>query len=166
MPIFNQSSNSSQGYLHAGFSNAFTITNSSSSAVNYPIPMNSVLSSVGSDISLNTSNGQITLQPNKRYKLTLDLNYISGQNFVFAQFYNVTTASYFGRQVETLSNAQGGSENGGLMSIEFITPTVVTIIEARIVYAGTAVGITVARTGAGGNGSVFGTNLLVENFWN
>ena len=105
--------------------------------------------STGSDISLNTSNGQITLAANKTYRLMAQVPTltISGANIrPCFSWYNDTTSAYFGSEsaIYQPNDGAGYASSGGL-SEALITTTETTVITFRIVTAGSSI------SGLGGN---------------
>jgi hypothetical protein len=89
--------------------------------------------SFGSDISLNTSTGQITLQPNRTYRVMASVpNWQNGVPNVRPSFgwYNVTTSTAFGSIQSGYSSADSAGNTAGYSVAEaIITPSVQTIIQ-------------------------------------
>ena len=105
--------------------------------------------SAGSDISLNTSTGQITLAANKTYRLMAQVpTFITGGSDIRPAFcwYNETTSSWIGSESAAYvpSSGAGYGSFGGL-SEGLLTTTQSTIISFRIL--GTNAGL----SGLGGN---------------
>jgi hypothetical protein len=105
--------------------------------------------STGSDISLNTSNGQITLAANKTYRLMAQVPTLtlSGANVrPCFSWYNDTTSAYFGSESAIYqSNDGAGFASSGGLSEALITTTETTIITFRILTTGSSI------SGLGGN---------------
>lgn len=102
------------------------------------ITFNTTTDSFGSDISLNTSTGVITLQPNKTYRVMAALPAWSGSEAstrAFFGWYNISTSSYIGSGHGAYSPQDVPSLNGNASGFAeaVITPTSVTEIEFRVI---------------------------------
>jgi hypothetical protein len=101
--------------------------------------------SFGSDITVNTGTGQVTLQAGKSYRLMGGVPSWTGSNTALAvMWYNETTAAYIGSAAENYPPAAGATFGamGGTAEV-ILTPTVTTVVSFRI--------ITGTPTALGGN---------------
>jgi hypothetical protein len=101
--------------------------------------------STGSDISLNTGTGQITLAANKTYRLMAQIptltNSLAGSRTSFC-WYNETSSSWIGSISGIFSPGDGASYASSMgMSEAVITTTVSTVVSYRIVGAGSLSGL-------------------------
>jgi hypothetical protein len=96
---------------------------------------NTVNNISGSDISLNSGSGQITLQANRTYRLMGSPGYasFSGAGYVTWQWYNVTDAAYIGNPY-TAEAITGTSNNAASYgpTVTMFTPSVTTVIQLNI----------------------------------
>ena len=91
-------------------------------------------SSFGSDISVNTTTGNITLQPNRTYRLRgyAGFGSISASNVGGTQWYNNTIGASVGNNSLILSPTNPNNEVGLGGTAEYIfTPSVVTVVSYR-----------------------------------
>ena len=91
-------------------------------------------SSFGSDISVNTTTGDITLQPNRTYRLRgyAGFGSISVSNMGGTQWYNNTIGASVGNSSLILSPTSTSNEVGSAGTAEYIfTPSVVTVVSYR-----------------------------------
>jgi hypothetical protein len=104
--------------------------------------------STGSDITLNTLTGQITLAANRTYRLLAQVPTYTGSNNANPAFrwYNETTSSYIGSLSATYNpNATADFGAFGGLSEVIITTTELTVVSFRIVSIGATL------SGLGGN---------------
>ena len=158
-----------RSYLRAGFST----TGNAITGGNAPFIYNAIIDQDNATgvITYNTTNGQATLQAG-RYQLISNLKYVTSSNWIFSQFRMVsgsitsngatitTNNSYFGQQVEFISNAQLGAENGDGTHIEEIVVNAPTIIQYDLTNSA-QLPVTINRTGSGGNSAVIGCELHI-----
>lgn len=87
----------------------------------------------GQDISLNTSNGKITLAPGNTYRLIAAVPNFTGNRPAF-MWYNETTSSYIGSATNGYSPTDGASGAGAFGGIAevIITPSVSTVLSFRL----------------------------------
>ena len=104
------------------------------------VVLNSLQAEFGSDISVNTTTGAVTLQPNRTYRLRGSAGYLSSMTATTAifQWYNQTTAAYVGNSSRYQTSALGAtfSTPGGTAEYIF-TPSVQTIVSFRVVSGST-----------------------------
>lgn len=106
--------------------------------------------SSGSNISLNTATGQITLSAGLTYKVIASIPNFSGTRPNF-KWYNETNSSYIGSNLSgyTSSDAASNGAFGGISEVIF-TPNVTTVISYRMSSgSGVTVGGNVDFTAAG-----------------
>jgi len=98
----------------------------------------------GSDISLNTTTGQITLLPNRTYRLIGGVPNFFGGRPAF-MWYNETTSAYIGNSTNTYSPSDAAANGafGGNAQV-IITPNVTTVLTFRL--------LSNTSTSASGNG--------------
>jgi hypothetical protein len=140
----------------ASFYKGYRSTSQTSVGTGTEIIFNSTENSFGSDISLNTSTGEITLEANKTYRLRSNVGYVtfsgSGGGHINFQWYDKTNSTYIGRMnnvVATGSSTEQNHPNGG--SVEAIITTtqqivVVTKIVSSIKDALPALSITIGNS--------------------
>ena len=87
----------------------------------------------GQDISLNTSNGKITLAPGNTYRLIAAVPNFTGNRPAF-MWYNETSSSYIGSASNGYSPTDGASGAGAFGGIAevIITPSVSTVLSFRL----------------------------------
>jgi len=87
----------------------------------------------GQDISLNTTNGKITLAPGNTYRIIAAVpTFTSGQRPSF-MWYNETTSSYIGSASSTYNTGDAASYGAfGVIAHVIITPSVSTVISFRM----------------------------------
>jgi cytoskeletal protein CcmA (bactofilin family) len=110
------------------------------------IVFTSTESSFGTDISLNTSTGVITLAAGKTYRLRGYAGYFtptSGIYFAY-RWYNITTGAYIGSTAHITSPTSGSSATGAAGTAEaIITPAVTTTVRLDTETDGT-IGVVVS----------------------
>lgn len=95
----------------------------------------SVLSSSG-NISLANNIGEVTLNVGRTYKLTAALNVVSGSGTytsIVYQWYNITASNFIGNKAFIYPTNRDISGSDQSTAIAYITPTVTTTIDLRIV---------------------------------
>jgi hypothetical protein len=103
--------------------------------------------SFGSDITVNTGTGQVTLQPGKSYRLMGAVpTWIGGIGSALGvMWYNETTASYIGSAADGYAPTSGAAYGGmGGHAEVILTPTVTTVVSFRVLSTSNV-------TGLGGN---------------
>jgi hypothetical protein len=113
--------------------------------VNGVIICNVAEDSFGSDITVNTGTGQVTLQPGKSYRLMGSVPSWTGAGTQLAvMWYNETTAAYIGSAAEQYQPTAGAvfGAMGGTAEV-ILTPTVTTVVSFRV--------LTGSPTALGGN---------------
>ena len=105
----------------------------SSIAVGGIVSFSAVDNTSGQDISLNTSNGKITLAPGNTYRLIAAVPNFTGNRPAF-MWYNETTSSYIGSATNGYSPTDGASGAGAFGGIAevIITPSVSTVLSFRL----------------------------------
>lgn len=106
--------------------------------VNGVVSFSQIDASSGSNISLNTSTGQITLVAGFTYRLIASIPGFIGSRPNF-RWYNETTSTYFGSGISgyAANDAAGNGSFGGLSEIVF-TPNSTTIVSYRLSSATSA----------------------------
>lgn len=102
-------------------------------AVGGIVGFSAVDNTAAQDISLNTSNGKITLLPGNTYRLIAAVpNFSGGQRPAF-MWYNETSASYIGSATSTYNpgDAAALAASGGVAHV-IITPNVTTVLSFRL----------------------------------
>jgi hypothetical protein len=123
-------------------------TATQSVAVGGIVGFSSIDNTSGSDITLNVSDGKITLRPGNTYRLIASVpNFSSGQRPAF-MWYNETTTSYVGSASSTYNPGDNASlaASGGVAHL-IITPNVTTVLSFRLLSSLNSGNVTV-----GGNG--------------
>jgi hypothetical protein len=117
------------------------------------VSFSTVDNSAGQDISLNTTNGKITLAPGNTYRLIAAVpTFTSGQRPSF-MWYNETTTTYIGSASSTYNTGDAASYGAfGVIAHVIITPSVSTVLSFRMLSSLSNGSVTV-----GGN-SDFSTN--------
>ena len=108
-------------------------TATQSVAVGGIVGFTSIDNTSGSDITLNVSDGKITLRPGNTYRLIASVpNFSSGQRPAF-MWYNETTTSYVGSSSSTYNPGDNASlaASGGVAHL-IITPNVTTVLSFRL----------------------------------
>jgi hypothetical protein len=120
-------------------------TASQSVAVGGIVGFSVVDNTSGQDISLNTSNGKITLAPGNTYRLIAAVPNFAGNRAAF-MWYNETTSSYIGSASNAYSPTDGASSVGsfGGMAAVIITPNVSTVLSFRLLSSLNSGAVTVA----------------------
>lgn len=108
-------------------------TATQSLAVDGIVSFSTVNNTSGQDISLNTSNGKITLAPGNTYRIIAAVpNFSAGQRPAF-MWYNETTSSYIGSASSAYNPGDNASlaASGGIAHV-IITPSVSTVLSFRM----------------------------------
>lgn len=108
-------------------------TATQSVAVGGIVGFSTIDNSTGQDISLNNTNGKITLLPGNTYRLIAAVpNFSGGQRPAF-MWYNETTAAYIGSATSTYNpgDAAALAASGGVAHV-IITPNVTTVLSFRL----------------------------------
>jgi collagen type VII alpha len=98
----------------------------SSSSSNVAVVFNATESSFGSDVSLNTSTGVITLSANKTYRIRGTVGHVSvnpGVGYLLYQWYNITNSQYIGNEKLVRYSSSGGVSDG----TDGITEVIITL---------------------------------------
>jgi hypothetical protein len=101
-----------------------------------PIIFDATVINVGSNISLNSSTGVITLLAGSTYKLMGNLGRIdasSNSGYVDYQWYNVTTSAYIGTAASLVVVSNGSNANNDGQATAIITPVANTQVRLNIV---------------------------------
>lgn len=108
------------------------------------ISFSAVDNTSGSDISLNTSDGKITLRPGNTYRLIAAVPNFTGSRPAF-MWYNETTSSYIGSATNAYSPTDGASGVGAFGGIAevIITPNVSTVLSFRLLSSLSSGAVTV-----------------------
>jgi len=124
-----------------------SMTSSSTISINNPVPFSNVDNSAGSHISLNTSNGKITLTAGNTYRLIASVPNFSGSRPSFT-WYNETAGANIGSAVNAYNpnDAAGNGSFGGIAEV-IITPNVNTVVYLKLV--------SVSNSASSGSISVF-----------
>jgi hypothetical protein len=101
--------------------------------INNPVPFSTIDNTAGSNISLNTSNGKITLTAGNTYRLIASVPNFSGSRPSFI-WYNETAGANFGSAVNgyTPTDGAGNGSFGGIAEA-IITPNVNTVVYLKLV---------------------------------
>lgn len=120
-------------------------TASQSVAVAGIVSFSAVDNTSGQDITLNTTNGKITLAPGNTYRLIAAVPNFAGNRAAF-MWYNETSSSYIGSASNAYSPTDGASSVGtfGGMAAVIITPTVSTVLSFRLLSSLSSGAVTVA----------------------
>ena len=113
-------------------------------AVGGIVSFSSVDNTSGSDITLSTSDGKITLRPGNTYRLIAAVpNFSGGQRPAF-MWYNETTSSYIGSAFSTYNPGDNASlaASGGIAQV-IITPSVTTVLSFRMLSSLSSGSVTV-----------------------
>ena len=116
----------------------------SSIAVGGIVSFSSVDNTSGSDITLSTSDGKITLRPGNTYRLIAAVPNFTGNRPAF-MWYNETSSSYIGSASNGYSPTDGASSVGAFGGIAevIITPNVSTVLSFRLLSSLSSGAITV-----------------------
>ena len=98
----------------------------SSFSSNVAVVFNATESSFGSDVSLNTSTGVITLSANKTYRIRGTVGHVSvnpGVGYLLYQWYNITNSQYIGNEKLVRYSSSGGVSDG----TDGITEVIITL---------------------------------------
>ena len=116
----------------------------SSIAVGGIVSFSTVDNTSGSDITLSTSDGKITLRPGNTYRLIAAVPNFSGNRPAF-MWYNETSSSYIGSASNGYSQTDGASSVGAFGGIAevIITPNVSTVLSFRLLSSLSSGAITV-----------------------
>jgi hypothetical protein len=108
-------------------------TANQSVALNGIVSFSAVDNTSGQDISLNMTNGKITLAPGNTYRLIAAVPNFSGNRPAF-MWYNETSSSYIGSALNAYSPTDGASSAGASGSVAevIITPSVSTVLSFRL----------------------------------
>ena len=119
-------------------------TANQSVAVGGIVSFSAVDNTAGQDISLNTTNGKITLAPGNTYRLIAAVPNFSGNRPAF-MWYNETSSSYIGSALNAYSPTDGASGAGASGSIAevIISPNVSTVLSFRLLSSLSSGSITV-----------------------
>ena len=120
-------------------------TATQSVAVGGIVSFSAVDNTSGQDISLNTTNGKITLAPGNTYRLIAAVPNFAGNRAAF-MWYNETSSSYIGSASNAYSPTDGASSVGtfGGMASVIITPNVSTVLSFRLLSSLSSGAVTVA----------------------
>ena len=116
----------------------------SSIAVGGIVSFSTVDNTSGSDITLSTSDGKITLRPGNTYRLIAAVPNFTGNRPAF-MWYNETSSSYIGSATNGYSPTDGASGAGAFGGIAevIITPSVSTVLSFRLLSSLSSGAITV-----------------------
>lgn len=116
----------------------------SSIAVGGIVSFSAVDNTSGSDITLSTSDGKITLRPGNTYRLIAAVPNFTGSRPAF-MWYNETSSSYIGSATNGYSPTDGASGAGAFGGIAevIITPSVSTVLSFRLLSSLSSGAITV-----------------------
>ncbi len=119
-------------------------TANQSVAVGGIVSFSAVDNTAGQDISLNTTNGKITLAPGNTYRLIAAVPNFSGNRPAF-MWYNETSSTYIGSALNAYSPTDGASSAGSSGSIAevIISPNVSTVLSFRLLSSLSSGSITV-----------------------
>ena len=123
-------------------------TATQSLAVDGIVSFSTVNNTAGQDISLNTTNGKITLAPGNTYRIIAAVpNFNGGQRPAF-MWYNETASAYIGSASSSYNPGDAASLGafGGIAHV-IITPSVTTVLSFRLLSSLSSGTVT-----AGGNG--------------
>ncbi|UAJ14002.1 hypothetical protein [Aquirufa lenticrescens] len=123
-------------------------TANQSVAVDGAVTFTRVDNTSGQDISLNTTNGKITLAPGNTYRLMAAVPNFSGNRPAF-MWYNETSTSYIGSASNAYSPTDGASGAGAFGGIAevIITPNVSTVLSFRLLSSLNSGAVTVGGLG-------------------
>ena len=132
------------GSFAASFLRGSRTAAQSSITVGGIVSFSAVDNTSGQDISLNTSNGKITLAPGNTYRLIAAVPNFSGNRPAF-MWYNETSSSYIGSASNGYSPTDGASGAGAFGGIAevIITPNVSTVLSFRLLSSLSSGAITV-----------------------
>jgi hypothetical protein len=132
------------GSFAASFLRGSRTATQSSIAVGGIVSFSAVDNTSGSDITLSTSDGKITLRPGNTYRLIAAVPNFTGNRPAF-MWYNETSSSYIGSATNGYSPTDGASGAGAFGGIAevIITPSVSTVLSFRLLSSLSSVAITV-----------------------
>ena len=132
------------GSFAASFLRGSRTASQSSIAVGGIVSFSTVDNTSGSDITLSTSDGKITLRPGNTYRLIAAVPNFSGNRPAF-MWYNETSSSYIGSASNGYSPTDGASGAGAFGGIAevIITPNVSTVLSFRLLSSLSSGAITV-----------------------
>ena len=119
-------------------------TATQSIAVGGGVTFSQIDNSSGADISLNTTNGKITLLPGNTYRLVASVpNFSGGQRPAF-MWYNETTSTYIGSATSMYNPGDNAAlaASGGIAQV-IITPNVTTVVSFRLLSSLSSGSVTV-----------------------
>ncbi len=132
------------GSFAASFLRGSRTASQASIAVGGIVSFSAVDNTAGSDISLSTSDGKITLRPGNTYRLIAAVPNFTGNRPAF-MWYNETSSSYIGSASNAYSptdGASGAGAFGGLAEV-IITPSVSTVLSFRLLSSLSSGSVTV-----------------------
>jgi hypothetical protein len=132
------------GSFAASFLRGSRTAAQSSIAVGGIVSFSAVDNTSGQDISLNTTNGKITLAPGNTYRLIAAVPNFTGNRPAF-MWYNETSSSYIGSATNGYSPTDGASGAGAFGGIAEVitTPSVSTVLSFRLLSSLSSGAITV-----------------------
>ncbi len=132
------------GSFAASFVRGSRTASQSSIAVGGIVSFSAVDNTSGQDISLNTTNGKITLAPGNTYRLIAAVPNFSGSRPAF-MWYNETSSSYIGSATNGYSPTDGAANAGafGGLAEVVITPNVSTVLSFRLLSSQSSGAVTV-----------------------
>ena len=132
------------GSFAASFLRGSRTASQSSITVGGIVSFSTVDNTSGSDITLSTSDGKITLRPGNTYRLIAAVPNFSGNRPAF-MWYNETSSSYIGSASNGYSPTDGASGAGAFGGIAevIITPNVSTVLSFRLLSSLSSGAITV-----------------------
>ncbi|MFD3408551.1 hypothetical protein SKC37_07775 [Aquirufa sp. HETE-83D] len=132
------------GSFAASFLRGSRTASQSSIAVGGIVSFSAVDNTSGQDISLNTTNGKITLAPGNTYRLMAAVPNFSGNRPAF-MWYNETSSSYIGSATNGYSPTDGAANAGafGGLAEVIITPNVSTVLSFRLLSSQSSGAVTV-----------------------
>ncbi|MBP5999742.1 MAG: tail fiber domain-containing protein [Sediminibacterium sp.] len=132
------------GSFAASFLRGSRTATQSSIAVGGIVSFSAVDNNSGQDISLNTTNGKITLAPGNTYRLIAAVPNFIGSRPAF-MWYNETSSSYIGSATNAYSPTDGASGVGvfGGIAEVIITPNVSTVLSFRLLSSLSSGSVTV-----------------------
>jgi hypothetical protein len=125
----------------ASFYKGYKSTSQTGITTGSEIKFDTTENNYGTDISLNTLTGEITLETNKTYRLRSNVGYVSfggtdpGSYHINFQWYDKTNSTYIGRMnnlVATSSSTERNHPNGGTVEA-IITTTQQMVVVVKIV---------------------------------
>lgn len=133
------------------------------------VPFNTEISKLGTSATLNTTNGIITLQPGKTYRLSGQVRINSSSSSGSAwdgNWFNVTTGTGIGGYLSVGAWDNSSNASDLSLAVAYITPSVVTQVEFRSSFATSGIDIHgyawVEVLGGGGSGSAGDGDTLAD----